>query len=50
MRVVSEAALIMEIMADVWLKSEKADMQMIRWMCGVTMTDRNTSETIMNTG
>ena len=29
---------------DVKLKYERAEMQMIRWMCGVSMKDRKTSE------
>ena len=29
-------------LVDVGLKFEKADMQMIRWMCGVSMKDRRT--------
>ena len=32
------------MLADVGLKFEKAEMQMIRWMCGVSMKDRRTSE------
>ena len=30
--------------ADVGLKFERAEMQMIRWMCGVSIKDRKTSE------
>ena len=40
----------MLLLADVGLMFERADMQMIRWMCGVSMKDRKTSEKIMNTG
>ena len=32
------------LLTDVWLKFERAEMQMIRWMCGVSMKDRMTSE------
>ena len=32
------------LLADVGLKFERADMQMIRWMCGVSMTDSKTNE------
>ena len=32
------------LLVDVGLKFERADMQMIRWMCGVSMKDRRTSE------
>ena len=39
MPVVSEPA---GFMADVGLKFERADMQMIRWVCGVSMKDRDT--------
>ena len=28
----------------VGLKFERAEIQMVRWMCGVSMKDRNTSE------
>ena len=31
-------------LVDVGLKFERADMQMIRWMCGVSMKDRRTSK------
>ena len=34
--------------ADVGLKFERAEMQMIRWMCGVSMKDRRTSEELRN--
>ena len=30
--------------SDVELKFERAEMQMVRWMCGVSMRDRRTSE------
>ena len=32
------------LLADVGLKFESAEIQMIRWMCGVSMKDRRTSE------
>ena len=32
------------LLAEFGLKSEKAEMHMIRWMCGIPMKDRNTSE------
>ena len=32
------------LLADVELKFERAEMQMIRWMCGVSMEDRKTIE------
>ena len=32
------------LLADVGLKFERADIQMIKWMCVVFMKDRNTSE------
>ena len=32
------------LLSDVGLKFERAEMQMIRWMCGVSMKDRKTSE------
>ena len=32
------------LLADVGLKLERAEKQMIRWMCGVSMKDRRTSE------
>ena len=34
----------MPLLADVGLKFERADMQMIRCMCGVSLKDRRTSE------
>ena len=32
------------MLADVGLKFERVEMQMISWMCGVSMKDRRTSE------
>ena len=32
------------LLADVGLKLERAEVQMIRWMCGVSLKDRRTSE------
>ena len=32
------------LLLDVGLKFERAEMQMIRWMCGVSMKDRRTNE------
>ena len=32
------------LLVDVGLHFERADMQMIRWMCGVSMKDRKTNE------
>ena len=32
------------LLADVGLKLERAEMQLMRWMCGVSMKDRRTSE------
>ena len=32
------------LLVDVGLKFERAEMQMIRRMCGISMTDRKTSE------
>ena len=32
------------LLADVGLKFDRAEMQMIRWMCGISMKDRRTSE------
>ena len=37
----------MHLLADVGLKFERADMQMIRWMCGVSMKDRRTIEKVV---
>ena len=33
-----------QLLADVGLKFERAEMQMIRWMCGVSMKDGKTNE------
>ena len=35
------------LLADVGLKFERADMQIIRWMCDVLMKDRRTSEELI---
>ena len=35
-------------LADIGLKLERAEMQMIRWMCGVSMKDRRTSKELSN--
>ena len=32
------------LLVDVGLKLERAEMQMIRWMCGISMKDRRTNE------
>ena len=32
------------LLVDVGLKSERAEMQLIRWMCGISMKDRRTHE------
>ena len=32
------------LLVDVGLKSERADMQMIRWRCGISLKDRRTNE------
>ena len=32
------------LLVDVGLKYERAEMQMIRWMCGISMKDRRTNE------
>ena len=34
----------MPLLVDVGLKFERADMQMTRWMCSVSMKDRRTSK------
>ena len=34
----------MPLLVDVGLKFEKAEMQMIRWMCGISLKDRRTNE------
>ena len=31
------------LLVDVGLKFERAEMQMIRWMCGISMKDRRTN-------
>ena len=35
------------LLADVGLKFERAEMQIIRWMCDVFMKDRRTSEELI---
>ena len=32
------------LLVDVGLKFERAEMQMLRWMCGIFMKDRRTNE------
>ena len=32
------------LLIDVGLKFERAEMQMIRWMCGISLKDRRTNE------
>ena len=32
------------LLVDVWLKFERAEMQLIRWMCGISLKDRRTNE------
>ena len=32
------------LLVDVGLKFERTEMQMIRWMCGISMKDRRTNE------
>ena len=32
------------LLVDVGLKFERAEMQMIRWMCGISLKDRGTNE------
>ena len=34
----------MPMLADVWLKFKRPEMKLIRWMCGVYIKDRKTSE------
>ena len=34
----------MPLLVDVGLKYERAEMQIIRWMCGISMKDRKTNE------
>ena len=38
------------LLADVGLKFESAEMQMIRWMCGVSLKDKRTSEELRRLG
>ena len=33
-----------EVLVDVGLKFERAEMQMIRWICGISIKDRRTNE------
>ena len=33
-----------KLLVDVRLKFERAELQMIRWMCGISMKDRRTNE------
>ena len=40
----------MLLLSDVGLKFERAEIQIIRWMCGISMKYRNTSEKIMKIG
>ena len=40
----------MLLLADVELKFERAEIQIIRWMCGVSMNYRKSSEKIMKYG
>ena len=35
---------IRPLLVDVGLKFERAEMQMIRWMCGISLKDRRTNE------
>ena len=37
----------MPLLADVGLRSKRAEMQTIRWMCDVSMKDRRTSEELI---
>ena len=32
------------LLVDVGLKFERAEMKMIKWICGISMTDRRTSD------
>ena len=32
------------LLVDVWLKFERTEMQMITWMCGISLKDRRTNE------
>ena len=34
------------LLVDVGLKFERAEMQMIRWMCGIALKDRRTNEVL----
>ena len=34
------------LLVDVGLKFERAEMQMIRWMCSISMQDRRTNEDV----
>ena len=34
------------LLVDVGLKFERAEMQMIRWVCGISMKDRSTNEEV----
>ena len=34
------------LLVDVWLKFERAEMQMIRWMCGISMKDSRTNDVL----
>ena len=36
----------MSLLADIGLKMERTEMKMIRWMCGVSLEDRRTSEEV----
>ena len=47
MPVVSAAAYGSEtrpLLVDIWLKFERTEIQMIRWMCGISLKDRRTNE------
>ena len=54
MPVVSEAAWhgseTRPLLVDVGLKFERAEMQMIRWMCGISLKDRRTNEELSLVG
>ena len=32
------------LLVDIWLKFERAEMQMIRWLCGISLKDRRTNK------
>ena len=32
------------LLVGIWLKFERAEMQMIRWMCGIPLKNRRTNE------